>query len=192
MTTPKINLVAFILILLCATHFVNAQGTNFEINIPNNSDFYDAIEKSKASNLYKRFSLFVKMEDAVINRENGGKRTWYSWNKALLNETIPGQAKGHMWCTLLTDDQTIIKMDSATWELYVNVTMLGDDNKKININYHSFDNPVVKTDSKKYGWMTNASCEAGGEFYRKGYLFDMKFYEQPQDFRFKRNPSTAF
>lgn len=83
-------------------------------------------------------------------------------------------------------------MDSATWELYVNVTMLGDDNKKININYHSFDNPVVKTDSKKYGWMTNASCEAGGEFYRKGYLFDMKFYEQPQDFRFKRNPSTAF
>ena len=97
-----------------------------------------------------------------------------------------------MWCTLLTDDQTIIKMDSATWELFVKVTMLGDDDKKINISYHSFDVPEVNTESKRYRWMTNASCEAGGKFYRKGYRFEMKFYEQPQDFRFKRIPPTGF
>jgi len=140
----------------------------------------------------RRFSLFVKIKDATIVREIDRKHTWYIWKNALLNETIPGQAQGHMWCTLLTDDQPIIKMDSATWELFVKVTMLGDDGEKINISYHSFDVPNVMTESKKFGWMNNASCEAGGSFYRDGYMFDMKFFEQPQDFRFRRIPATAF
>jgi hypothetical protein len=191
MKAPKINLVAFILILLCTTKFVNAQGSTIEFNVQNNSDFYN-LKEIKASNLNKSFSLFVKIKDATIVREIDSKHTWYTWKKALLNEIIPGQAKGHMWCTLLTDDQTIIKMDSATWELYVKVTMLGDDKKKINMNYHSFDIPEINTDSKRYGWMTNASCEAGGSFYRDGYMFEIRFFEQQQDFRFRRIPPTAF
>ncbi len=180
MKTPKINPIVLILILLCSTIFISGKKIEQSQIDPN----YPGLDK--------RFSLFVKMDDAIIERENAGKRTWYTWKKALLNETIPGQAQGYKWCTLVTDDQTIMKMDSATWELDVNVTIIGDDGEKNNISYHSFEIPEVKTESKKYGWMTNASCEAGGKFYRNGYMFDMSFFEQPQNFRFRRIPASAF
>ncbi len=179
MRTPKINLIVFILILLCSTIFIGGKKIEQTQIDPNNPG------------LYKRFSLFVKIEDATIVREIVSKQTWYTWKTALQDEIIPGQNQGYKWCTLLTDDQTIIKMDSATWELYVKVTMLGNDGEKINISYHNFDIPEVNTQSKRYGWMTNASCEAGGKFHRNGYMFDMKFYEQPQYFRFRRIPATA-
>jgi len=180
MKTPKSNLIAFILMLMCSTIFIGGQNIECRPIDPN------------SPGLYKRFSLFVKIKDATIVREIDSKHTWYTWKKALQDEIIPGQAQGHKWSTLLTDDQTIIKMDSATWELYVKVTMQGDDGEKINISYHSFDVPEVMTESKKFGWMNNASCEAGGSFYRDGYMFVMKFYEQRQGFRFRRLPATAF
>lgn len=139
----------------------------------------------------REFSLFVKLDEAtVVHEKTGILHTWYIWEKALLNETKPGKFQRRYWCKFPDDVKTIIKLDSATWELNVKTTLLGDDGEKITISYHSFDIPVVVTESKKFGWMTYASCEAGGYFYENGYKFDMKFYEQRQDFRFKR--ITAF
>jgi hypothetical protein len=149
--------------------------------------FFCCIISVKSQDRYLDLSLFVKQADAIIVHDTiGGHHTWYTWKKALQDEIIPGQAQGHMWCTLLTNDQTIIKLDSATWELFVKVTMLGDDGEKINISYHSFDVPIVNTDSNKYDWMKDTSYEAGGYFLRGGYSFRIKVYEQRQDFRFKR------
>jgi hypothetical protein len=137
-------------------------------------------------NLSKSLSLFVKLEDATIVRStNGVRKTFYTWNSGAYNDSRFAQGD-FRWSKLLPSDQWIMRLDSATWALEVRMNIQGNDSKNIAINYVSFNVPEVKTESKRYGWMTDTSYEAGGYFDRGGYIFRMEIYEQRQNFKYKR------
>ena len=179
MKTLKNVLLCSLLLFICIF-----QAYAQEPGIPD----YKQLGVPKFPELTKSLSLFVKLKDATIIRDlNGSGNTYYTWNSGLYNNSRFTR-RPILNSNLLTNDQWVMKLDSATWNLEVKMNVTADDDSNIAINYFSFEVPEVKTESVKYGFMNEGAYEAGGYFTRGGYVFQITFYEYPQEFKYIRIP----